>query len=88
MRSEEYMKRIIISCKTENMDEFRKLCEFSKEIGATHVVVSQVEKSIWQWNRNRNDPYPNWSMYNPTFFKYVVPENSENFCLQIMHSAI
>ena len=60
------MRKVIISCDTKNLGEFRELCKFAKEIGATHVVVSQIEKSMWQWDANRNDPYPCWALYNPT----------------------
>jgi len=41
--------------------------------GATHVMVSQVEKSRWIWERDRSDPYPNWGMLLCSLFKLIVP---------------
>ena len=73
------MRKVIISCDTKNLGEFRELCKFAKEIGATHVVVSQIEKSMWQWDANRNDPYPCWALYNPTIFKFAVPEKLKKY---------
>lgn len=68
------MKKICLQCKTETLDDFRRLSEFSAGIGVTHVNIGQVEPSLWQWDRNRNDPYPNWGMYNSTLFKFIVPD--------------
>ena len=68
------MRKISLECPTANLEEYRKLAELAKELGATHLSASQVEPSMWQWNANRYDPYPNWSLHRPTIFKYIVPE--------------
>ena len=68
------MKKIIIECPTGNIEEFKRLAEFAKKNGVTHLAVSDIEKSMWQWNRNRYDPYPNWGMRNATLFKVALPE--------------
>lgn len=68
------MKKIIVECPTGNIDEFRRLAEFAKKNNITHLAVSDIEKSMWQWNRNRFDPYPNWGMKNATLFKIALPE--------------
>ena len=57
----------------KDIGEFRKLAEFAKSIGATHVDACQIEHSLWQWNADRRDPYPNWSMHRPSIFKFIVP---------------
>ena len=64
---------LTVGCPTANIEEFRALATFAKSIGATHVDASQVEYSLWQWNVNRYDPYPNWSMHRPSIFKFIVP---------------
>lgn len=68
------MRKICLQCETKNLDEYRRLSEFAAEIGVTHVNVGEVEPSLWQWDRNRYDPYPNWGMYHPTLFKFIVPD--------------
>ena len=64
---------LTVGCPTTNIDEFRAVATFAKSIGATHVDASQVEYSLWQWDVNRYDPYPNWSMHRPSIFKFIVP---------------
>ena len=64
---------LTVGCPTANIDEFRAVATFAKSIGATHVDASQVEYSLWQWDVNRYDPYPNWSMHRPSIFKFIVP---------------
>ncbi len=64
---------LTVGCPTAGIDEFRAVAAFAKSIGATHVDASQIEHSLWQWNANRYDPYPNWSMHRPSIFKFIVP---------------
>ena len=64
---------LTVGCPTANIEEFRTIATFAKSIGATHVDASQVEYSLWQWDANRKDPYPNWSMHRPSVFKFIVP---------------
>ena len=64
---------LTVGCPTANIEEFRAVATFAKSIGATHVDASQVEYSLWQWDANRKDPYPNWSMHRPSVFKFIVP---------------
>ena len=73
------MRKRILDCKTDSIEQFRSAAELAKELGMTHMVVSHIEKSIWQWNQDRNDPYPNWGMYNPSIFKVVVPEELKKY---------
>jgi len=64
---------VTLTCPTADLDQYRDLAKYAKSIGATHVGADQIEHSLWQWNRNRYDPYPNWSMHRPSVFKFVVP---------------
>ena len=72
-------RRIKVSANTANLDEYRKLAEFAKEMGATHCGADQIEPSMWQWNQDRYDPYPNWSLYRPSLFKYIVPKELKKY---------
>lgn len=69
------MPRISIDAPSANLDEYRRLAAFAKEVGATHLSCCQVEPSLWEWDlHGRQDPYPNWSMHRPSIYKFVVPE--------------
>lgn len=65
---------LTVGCPTADIGEFRELAAFAKTLGATHLDACQIEHSLWQWNVNRHDPYPNWSMHRPSVFKFIVPE--------------
>lgn len=67
-------QKISIQCGAKTLEEYRRLAQLASELGATHLSVSQVEPSMWMWNLNRYDPYPNWSLDRPTVFKFIVPE--------------
>ena len=73
------MRKISVECPTSSIDEYRRLAELACELGATHLSASQVELSMWQWNVNRYDPYPNWSLHRPTIFKFIVPEELKGY---------
>ena len=73
------MRKISVECPAANIDEYRRLAELACELGATHLSASQVELSMWQWNVNRYDPYPNWSLHRPTIFKFIVPEELKGY---------
>jgi len=55
-------------------EEFSSFADAAVKMGATHIQCTQVEPSIWQWNVDRYDPYPCWSILRPTIFKFYVPE--------------
>lgn len=73
------MRKIRVQCPTRNLDEYRKLAEFASELGATHLIASQTELSMWQWNTDRRDPYPNWSLHRASLFKFIVPEELKEY---------
>ncbi len=76
-QNQQITRRIKVSANTANLKEYRKLAEFAKDLGATHLGADQIEPSMWQWNADRRDPYPNWSLQRPTLFKYIVPKELE-----------
>ncbi|MBR7119497.1 MAG: hypothetical protein IKC77_04795 [Lentisphaeria bacterium] len=71
------MQKINVACRTSSLDEYRRLAALAKEFGATHLQVNQIEPSMWMWDINRYDPYPNWGLENPTLFKFIVPKELE-----------
>lgn len=72
-------QKITVYAPTANLEEFRKVAQDAKELGANHVWATQIEPSLWIWDRDRYDPYPNWSLRHATIFKYIVPEEMKEF---------
>lgn len=66
-------RTMMFSCPTENISQFEEFVKMAKELGATHIFVSDMPKSRWQWEMDLNDPYPNWSMFNASIFKILPP---------------
>ena len=65
--------KMFYSCPTDNINDFESFVVKAKALGATHIFVSDLPKSRWQWEMNLNDPYPNWSMFNASIFKILPP---------------
>jgi len=72
-------RRMFFSCPTDNIHEFEEFVIKAKELGATHIFVSDLPKSRWQWEMDLTDPYPNWSMFNASIFKIVPPPDIAKF---------
>ena len=72
-------QKVIFVCPTNSTEEFRRLAMQAAELGATHVAISDLPKSRWQWDLDLNDPYPNWGMLVTSIFKVVVPEELKSF---------
>ncbi len=72
-------RKIIYNCPTTDLQQFREFAAKAAQLGATHVAISDLPKSIWQWNLDRDDPYPNWGMMPASLFKVVVPEELKPF---------
>jgi hypothetical protein len=66
-------RKLLFSCPTENIREFEDFVVKAKALGATHIFVSDLPKSRWQWEMDSSDPYPNWSMFNASIFKILPP---------------
>lgn len=71
--------RVSVTCPTASIDEYRRLAEYAKSIGATHLDACQVEPTMWQWDRDRTDPYPNWSMVRPSITKFIVHDKLKKY---------
>ena len=67
-------KRTVFTFTSENLEEFEIKTKKAAELGATHITISQIEKSRWQWERDMSDPYPNWGMLVTALFKIIVPK--------------
>ena len=72
-------RKILFSCPTSTIEEFRAFAKAAAELGATHVYVSDLPKSRWLWDLDRNDPYPNWGMLMASLFKVVIPPEFREF---------
>ena len=72
-------QKITVQVPTADTGEFRRIAHYAKDLGANHVWATQVEPSLWIWNRDRYDPYPNWSFGQATIFKFVIPEEMKDF---------
>ncbi len=72
-------RKVIFSCPTTTLEEFRTFAGKAAQLGATHVMISDLPKSRWQWELDRNDPYPNWGMLTSTIFKIIVPPELRDF---------
>lgn len=72
-------RKVIFSCPTSTLEEFRIFASKAAQLGATHVMISDLPKSRWQWELDRNDPYPNWGMLTSTIFKIIVPPELNDF---------
>ncbi len=70
----ETKRKKIFSCPTNTIEEFRLFVKQAAESGGTHVTISDLPKSMWQWDLDRFDPYTNWGMLVATIFKVIVPE--------------
>lgn len=72
-------KKVIAAVTHQNeldvpLERFEQEVQKIARMGGTHVMINQLEKSRWIWERDRTDPYPNWGMIFLSIFKIVVPE--------------
>ena len=74
-------ERVYVQMETKDIADYAKSVEIAKRFGATHVYANQIDPSMWQWDAamNRKDPYPNWTMHRPAFFKFFVPEKLRKY---------
>jgi hypothetical protein len=75
-------KKMIAHFVADSHEEFRKVCEELRGTGFTHVVVSDVPRSLWMWEMDRKNPYVNWSMGQCQIFKLVCPPELEAYLPQ------
>ncbi|MBN2408597.1 MAG: hypothetical protein JXE07_02575 [Candidatus Aminicenantes bacterium] len=72
-------RKVLFNCPTSTLEEFRAFAGKAAALGATHVYISDLPKSRWLWDFDRNDPYPNWGMLMATIFKVVIPPELADF---------
>ncbi|MDR2096647.1 MAG: hypothetical protein LBP76_14185 [Treponema sp.] len=72
-------RKIIVDVEIRNIEEFAVHAKRAKDMGATHVMVSQLPRSRWMWEADLSDPYPNWCMRHAQLFKLVCPPQLENY---------
>ncbi len=61
------------------MADFECDVQKARDAGATHMMISQLEKSRWIWERDLSDPYPNWGMLFTSVFKIIVPPELKSY---------
>lgn len=66
-------RKTILHFVTESLDDFHQMAACTAQLDATHVIVSDMPRSMWMWDLDRDDPYPNWSMGQCQLFKLVCP---------------
>ena len=76
---EKTKRKILFGCPTSTIEEFKAFAEKAAELGATHVYISDLPKSRWQWEMDLTDPYPNWGMLHATIFKIIIPPELREF---------
>lgn len=73
------IKKLIFGVKADTLEVFEKQAQRAKAAGATHVLVSQLPRSWWMWEKDFKDPYPNWCMGHAQIFKLVCPPQLEKY---------
>lgn len=64
---------------TDSLADFERMSEKAAKAGATHVIISDMPRSRWMWERDLSDPYTNWSMGQCQIFKLVCPPELEKY---------
>lgn len=65
--------KVIYHVATDSLKDFEKCAEQVRELGGTHMMVGDLPRSRWMWERDLKDPYSNWSMGHAQLFKLVCP---------------
>ncbi|MDD4000426.1 MAG: hypothetical protein PHX62_06005, partial [Bacilli bacterium] len=63
-----------INTDVTDLENFEKNVIKAKSLGATHIIVTEVIKDRWFWEKDLSDPYHNWGMLNSSLFKIILPE--------------
>ena len=69
----------ILHIATDSLEEFERFAQRAAACQATHMVVSDMPRSRWMWERDLTDPYTNWSMGQCQIFKLVCPAELNDF---------
>ena len=68
-----------INTDVTDLAKFERKVKRAAELGATHVLITEIPKSRWIWEEDLSDPYPNWGMLNSALFKIIVPKELEQW---------
>ncbi len=71
--------KIVYNIISENSIEFEKKVKRLAVLGVTSIVISQIEKNRWVWEKDMSDPYPNWGMLITSLFKIIVPDKLKKY---------
>ena len=72
-------EKVIYMVAADSLEQFEEKVKKLAKLDATHVFISQIEKSRWLWERDLKDPYPNWSMILTSLFKIIRPKKLEKW---------
>ena len=72
--SDQGIERVVFTFRSSSIEEFEHYAKLAKQVGATHVDVSQLPEKSWWQRPDRSDPYPQWAYINPSVFKAYIPE--------------
>lgn len=82
LSAQEPERMIVVRCENIAEADYEEMAKIAARIGATHFDCSQVEPSMWQWQLDRTDPYPCWSMHRASLFKYILPAELKSYIPQ------
>ena len=74
--------KVIYHVATDSLKDFEECAEQVKELGGTHMMVGDLPRSRWMWERDLKDPYSNWSMGHAQLFKLVCPPQLKQYLPQ------
>jgi hypothetical protein len=73
---------------TSDLAVFERQAQLAKELGATHMVISDdIPPGLWQFDPP-DDPYPAWFVYRTSILKLFPPKELEPFVDQEYASAV
>jgi len=72
--SEQGIDKVVFTFRSDSIEEFAQYAKLAKEVGATHIDVSQLPAKSWWQRPDRTDPYPQWAYINASMFKAYIPD--------------
>lgn len=74
--------KVIYHVATDSLKDFEECAGQVKELGGTHMMVGDLPRSRWMWERDLKDPYSNWSMGMPSCSSWCARRSLSNICLR------
>jgi hypothetical protein len=76
---EETARKLIVAFRCADLASFERNAAQAKQLGATHVVITDdIPDALWQLDPP-NDPYPAWFMHHPGLLKVFPPKSVQPF---------